>query len=451
MDAHLIDSQVFGHLWSTELSQRVFSERGRLGRWLNVIIALAEAQADLGIIPHDSANAIARLRDADLDIRAIAEGTRTTGHSTLGLIHVLQAELSPSAAEHVYYGATVQDITDSSLALEMKAIGQAIGAGLWQIEGDLLTLANEHRDTPMVGRTHGQPGSPITFGFKVASWADETARNLDRIQAMLERCLAGQLAGAVGSLGFFGEKALPLRAAFCAKLQLPEPTISWLTARDRLAEFASVLAMTATTLARIANEVYGLQRQELGELLEATNSSAVGSITMPHKRNPESSEQIVTLARLVRAQAAVLVETMVQEHERDARGWKAEWVALPELCHFATAAVEHSQTLVAGLEPQPAAMMANLQAAGSTSSQRLLRSLAPGLGKHAAQTILNDAYRQVRSTDESLSNLLADYLTPEEFAEATTVDLGAAPEMTEAIVAAATTRRTAEQDLWEQP
>src|SRR6185437_12847357 len=170
-------------------------------------------------------------------------------------------------------------------------------------------MAARHRDTVMAGRTHGQPGAPITFGFKVASWADEVRRHLDRLQQGRPRWLVGQLGGAVGVLGFFAPNG--------AELGLQDPGISWLSARDRIAEFGTVLALISGTLARIGNEVYELQRPEIGELREPTTADAVGSITMPHKRNPEGSEQLDTLARLVRANAGVLLEGLVAGHERD--------------------------------------------------------------------------------------------------------------------------------------
>ena len=136
----------------------------------------------------------------------------------------------------------------------------------------------------------------------------------------------------MGTLGFFAPHGAELRAEFCAELGLADPGISWLTSRDRIAEFGGLLAMICGTLARIGNEVYELQRPEIGELREPTTGDTVGSITMPHKRNPEGSEHLDTLARLVRANAEVLTEGMVAGHERDGRGWKAEWVALPEVC-----------------------------------------------------------------------------------------------------------------------
>lgn len=448
MDAHLIDSAIYGDNWSTAFSREVFSERSRLERWLHVISALARAQASVGIIPAESALAISMLDVADIDIRRVAEGTRETSHSTLGLIHELQRLLPASSREHVYVGTTVQDITDTAASLEVARIGQQVWADLWEIERLLIDLAREHRETPMTGRTHGQPGAPITFGFKAASWLDEVGRSLVRLRELRGRCLTSQLGGAVGSLAFFGTEAAALRESFAKEVELVEPQISWLTSRDRITEFANTLALASAALARIANEVFTLQRAEIGEVHEATTAATVGSITMPHKRNPERSEQIVTLARLIRSQASLLAETMVQEHERDARGWKAEWVALPTMCHYATATTSMTRDLLDGLTVLPDTMLANLHAAGSTSSEQLLRRISPRMGKHAAQAALHDAYVTVRRDGRPLTEVLSSVATDAELQGLDDIDTGMCSEMVGRTVAAAEKRRSNESPTW---
>jgi adenylosuccinate lyase len=448
MDSHLIDSQIFGRQWSTPESHAIFAEPARVARWLEVVVALAEAQGEVGIIPAGSARAIAALRDYPLDLAAIAEATRTTSHSTLGMIHVLQRLLPAEAAEHVYYGTTVQDVSDSAQVLELEEVATILWRDLWAIEGALLDLVETHRETPMVGRTHGQPGAPITFGFKAATWADETGRNLDRLRESRDRWRVGQLGGAVGVLAFFGSRALPLRAAYCRRLGLPEPAISWLTTRDRLAEFAHVVASLTTSLARIANEVYVLARSDIGELHEPVAATTVGSISMPHKRNPEVSEQVVTLSRLVRSLAGVLGDTMIGEHERDGRSWKTEWVVLPELCHYALAAAGMTRGLVTALEVDEARMRANLDASGSSSSERLLSVMSERLGKHQAQTTLQEAYRDSRTSGRPLAVVLEGQVKADELVELERVDTGAAAATADEVVSRARRRREQETASW---
>lgn len=449
MDAHLIDSAVFGHQWSTPESRQLFAEPTRIARWVEVLVALAGAQAEVGLIPEPAATAIAGLGDQRWDaatIEAVAAGTRRTSHSTLGLIEVLQQLLPAEAAEWVYYGSTVQDVTDTAMVLEIREVGRLLWRDLRRVEAAQLALAHRHRDTPTVGRTHGQPGAPITFGFKAATWADELGRSLQRLGQGRERWLVAQLAGAVGVLGFFGDAALPMRSAFARRLGLAEADISWLTTRDRQAEFAQTVASAVTSLARMANETYALARAEIGELREAGEAGTVGSITMPHKRNPEVSEQVVALARLVRSRAAELTEAMVGEHERDGRTWKAEWVLLPELAHYALTATAMSVRLAEGLEVHPDRMLANLTAGGSASSERVLSVLAARLGKHRAQAALHQAYREADERGVAVTETLD--LTDAEAAELARIDVGAAAEMVDRVLAGAERRRAAEGEDW---
>lgn len=370
MSARIADSLSYAHLWGTPEIRDVFSERARLEGWLTVLAALARAQAAHGLIPAEAAEAIAAEATVDqLDLDRVAEGTRTTGHSTQGLILELRRVLSPAAAAHVYQGATVQDVTDTWTALVLRTVGSACWRDLRRLEDLLLELAARHRGTLMCGRTHGQPGAPVTFGWKAATWADEIRRHLDRLREGAPRWLVGQLGGGVGTLAALGPAGLAVRRSFCADLGLGDPVISWLATRDRIAEFGGVLAMITGTLARFGTEVYQLQRPEIGELGEPRPDSVIGSITMHHKRNPEGSEHLATLARLVRVNAGVLMEGLVGEHERDGRTWKSEWPALPEVCLLTTQALQLAISLAEGLEVHEDRMAANLAAyLGSTQN-----------------------------------------------------------------------------------
>lgn len=453
MGSRLTDSRQYAHLWQTQEMALLFDERARLQSWLDILVALATVQGRLGLIPADAAAAIAaHARVEALDLDLVAEQTRATSHSTLGLIRALQAVLPGPASEYVYCGATVQDVTDTWFALVMREVGAIAWRDLRAIELSLLELAHRHRDTVMTGRTHGQAGSPVTFGFKAASWADEIRRHLDRLRDGRSRWLVGQLGGAVGVLGFFEPQGLALRAGFCAELGLHDPCISWLSSRDRIAEFASVLAMTCATLARIGNEVYELQRPEIGELHEPTSPSSVGSITMPHKRNPERSEHLDTLARLVRANSGVLVEGMVAAHERDGRAWKAEWVALPEVCLLTGVALQTSRELLAGLDVDAEAMRANLERLGDRwESERLLAGLTTRMGKHSAQGFLQDLLAPgTKDVSEVVAAVVATGAASAEECRQWLAGppAGAAAAMVDAVVRRARAARAAEPETW---
>lgn len=416
MSSHLADSAVYGHLWTTPELHALFDDTGRTRSWLAILVALAHAQADLGLMPADAAREIeAHARVERLDLDEVGAQTRATGHSTLGLIRCLREILPESAREWVYYGATVQDVSDTWFGLTMRAVADVVERDLSRCEAAAVDLARRHRDTVMCGRTHGQPGLPITFGFKAAVWASELARHRERLAQARPRCEVAQLGGALGTMEFWGEDALALLDGFAARLGLAAPDVPWLTARDRVAEFLGLLAMVTGTLAKIGNEIFELQRPEIGEVAEPFTEGTVGSITMPHKRNPEISEHLDTLARIVRADAGVAVEGMVALHERDGRGWKAEWLVLPEACQLTGAASGFTARLLEGLRVDADRMRANLDThRGYLLSEPLMVALAQRVGKHTAHEAVYAAAMAVRTGGGDLGErLLAEGLLDE--------------------------------------
>jgi len=383
---HLADSGIYGHLWSTPEASALFSDEGRTRAWLHILAALAQAQADVGLVPAAAAAAIRAHADVSrLDLDLIAEQTRVTGHSTIGLIRALRDALPEHAREWVYYGATVQDLSDTWFALVFRALGDIAERDVTRMRDRALHLAAEHHDTPMCGRTHGQPGLPITFGFKAAVWAAELNRHLERLRRGRGRWELVQLGGALGTMEFWGGRALDLLDAFAARLGLGAPDIPWLTSRDGVAEFIWLLAAISATVGKIGNEVYQLQRPEIGELRESFTEGTVGSITMPHKRNPEISEHLVTLSRVIRSQAGLALDGMVVEHERDGRAWKTEWLIVPETGMSFAACVGFGARMLDGLRVDADRMLANIgQHRGYLLSEPVMRALAGRLGKHTA-------------------------------------------------------------------
>lgn len=455
--SRIADSRMYAPLWGTEELRGHFSENGRLEAWLDILAALAEAQAANGLIPaRAAANIKAKANVELLDLEYVAAETQRTSHSMLGLIRWFERILEPDDAQFVYYGATVQDITDTWMALTMKTVGGIAWRELRAVEKNLLELAVKYRTTPMAGRTHGQIGSPITFGLKVASWADEIRRHIDRLADGRARWLVGQLAGSVGTLGFFGQHGPAVRADFCDLLGLADPEMSWTTSRDRVSEFCLVMAMIATTMARIGDEVYELQRPELDELGEAGSMDAVGSITMPHKQNPEGSEHLVTLGRMVRSQANLVLDSSVQSHERDGRGWKAEWVAFPEVCLLVASSLRVADELIRGLSVDTDSMMRNLNhTRGYWASEAALVALSRNLGKHRAHQLLYTALRKgwsdrIDFKDAVLSQPdLAQHLDSAKLDQILREpDTGSATMMIDSVVARAHAARRDEAERW---
>ena len=413
MSSHLTDSVIYGHLWTTPELHDLLDDTGRTRTWLEILVALARAQAEVGLVPVEAADEIARHAHVErLDLAHVGARTRATGHSTLGLIDALRELLPATVREWVYYGATVQDLTDTWFAVTMRTVADIVDRDLGRCQDAAADLARRHRDTIMCGRTHGQPGLPITFGFKAAVWADELARHRARLSEMRARVEVVQLGGALGTMEFWGEQALPLLDAFADQLGLGAPTLPWITARDRVVEFLVLLALVTGTLAKIGNEIFELQRPEIGEVSEPVVAGTVGSITMPHKRNPELSEHLDTLGRIVRADAGVALEGMVALHERDGRGWKAEWSVLPEACQLTGAALGFAARLLGGLTVDADRMRANLDSHGAAmASEPLMAALAVRIGKHSAHDAVYAAATAARDEGVDLGvRLVADGL-----------------------------------------
>jgi adenylosuccinate lyase len=383
---HMIDSQIYGDAWSSDEMRAIFDDVPRTQGWLDVIAALAEAQAEVGLIPAKIVLEIQQIcRVERLSMEALRRGYQETGHSTLGLIRELKKLCSTEAGEWIYYGATVQDISDTWMAVALLKVWQIVWRDLREIEASLLTLAITHRETPMPGRTHGQPGLPITFGFKVAVWVREMRRHIERLKETRQRLGEGQLAGGVGSLSSFGGQGLALQERFFAKLGLRPPDIVWNTARDTQVEFIHLLAMIAATFDKIGHEVYNLQRPELGEVREGFVGGTVGSITMPHKRNPEIAEHLGSLARLIRHNAGCLAENLVHDHERDGRSWKAEWGLIGPTCAMTGSLLRLSKIMCANLQIDEASMLASLETTqGYVLSEGVMLALAQKIGKQTA-------------------------------------------------------------------
>src|SRR3990172_4684043 len=231
MPVHITDSLIYRNSWGTEATRALFDDEPRTRAWLEILAALAEAQAEVGLIPADAAPEVARAcRTLPLDaefFEEVRQGFEATNHSTLGLIKAVQRRCAGNAGEWVYYGATVQDLTDTWMMMALNRVWQIAYREWRAIEANLLKLAEAHRDTVMAGRTHGQPGLPITFGFKAAVWASEVRRHLERLSEIEPRLGVGQLAGGVGSLSSLGPRGMELQEKFFARLGLRPPDILW--------------------------------------------------------------------------------------------------------------------------------------------------------------------------------------------------------------------------------
>lgn len=361
MPSHILESEIYGHNWCSDEMRALLDEKAKIASWLLILRELAQAQAELKLIPEADARNIGEFAKIEnVNFQEFTNAYRSTGHSMIGLIQSLKKD--DRTLPNFFFGATVQDITDNWTALTLKKSWDFFFRDLRKIEERLILISGRHSRTALSGRTHGQVGSPLSFGYKTAAWALEIRRHIERFKQLRPRILSGQLGGGTGSLPGYGALGIKLRKIFFDRLGLTDTGIAWTNSRDQITEFAQNLVLVAATLEKIGNEVYNLQRPEIGELREALPALGISSITMPHKQNPELSEHLGTLARLIRHQTGALQESLVHEHERDGKSWKLEWAVLPEILANASAALELGLSLVMTFTVDSQRMRENLAA-----------------------------------------------------------------------------------------
>lgn len=406
--SHIVDSSFYGHRYSTSATRRIFCDRCRFQRWLDVEAALACAQAQLGIIPAEAAEQIAAAARVDrLDLDAVRREIARTGHSLVGLLRVFQQACAGGSGEYLHLGATTQDIQDTGQSLEMRDVLDELDTRLRHIGQRLMELAATHADTVALGRTHAQPALPMSFGMKVAGWLDEVIRHAERISQMRARVQVAQLFGGVGTMAGFGAHALPLLSGFAERLGLSAPLIGWHVARDRVAEYATTLAIVAGTMGRIADEVRTLSRPEFGEVEEGWKFGRVGSSTMPHKRNPEACEQAVVMARLAAGLLPTALTAMSGDNERDSRALRTEWVFVADVSHYTLAAVEMTGAILDGLLVHSDRMHANAVAvAEQLATEGLMLALGRHVGKQTAHELVYELSQAARRDGVSLLDLV---------------------------------------------
>ncbi len=367
---------------------RIWSDEGKLERWLQVELAALAAWAEVGAVPAEAAVEI-RTQARPPSPARVAEIEQRTHHDVAAFVDAVARQLGP-AGRWFHYGLTSSDVVDTALALQLRAAGELILTGLDRSFDSVVARAEEHRLTITIGRTHGVHAEPTTFGLKLAVWAFELDRARGRIARALEGVRIGKLSGAVGNYAAIDPEVERLT---CERLGLePEPAATQVVQRDRHAELLAALAVAAASLERFALEIRHLARTEVAEVEEPFGKGQKGSSAMPHKRNPVVAERICGLARVVRAASLVGLENVALWHERDISHSSAERVTIPDAFLALDYMLDRFAWLAEGLVVRPDQMRRNLDSShGLFFSQRLLLALvAAGLSR-------DDAYRLVQS------------------------------------------------------
>ncbi len=412
MPSHPIDFQINPNVFSKPQLAQIFDEKARYQRWLDFEAALAKVQGDMGLIPREAAEEIGRKAKLEcLDLEAIHNGYLRSRNSLMPLIDGLRKACGNDYGEYVHYGVTTQDVLDTSEILELRETLALVYKDLRALELVCLDLARRYRSTPLVARTHGQQALPTTFGFKVAIWLGETRRHIERLKNIFHKIGFGQLSGAVGTMAALGPHAMEVAKRTLGLMGLKHSNLAWHNSRDTIGELASIFSLLVTSLAKMANEIFQLQKTEIGELKERGLEGAVASTTMPHKTNPVICERVVVLARHVRYLTGTIVESMVHEHERDPRCLWAEWLAMPQLCIYTGTALRYMLDVMAELEVDSNRMMENLRMQrAAIMSEWLVFRLSREMGKIKALEKLRELARKATEAEASLRETVVDDL-----------------------------------------
>ena len=407
MGSTVFESVLFRDMFGTAAMRAVFDDRALVARYIEVEVALARAEARVGVIPADAGEAIARAAAAvTLDFERLKRETDNVGYPILPVVAQLST-LCGEAGRYVHWGATTQDIMDTSTVLQIRAALDLVAADVEALRQILAALAKKHRDTPMAGRTHLQQALPVTFGYKAAIWLAALDRHAERLAQLRARVLVVQFAGAAGTLASIGAKGFDVQRELATELGLAEPASTWHVARDGFAEVVNALALITGTLGKIAFDVIIMMSTEYGEVFEPFVHGRGASSTMPQKRNPISSELILAASKIVRQHAGLMLDALVTDFERATGPWHVEWAAIPEAFLAASSALHQAKFMLGGLIADATRMRRNLDiTSGLIVAEAVMMGLAPHMGRQVAHDVVYDSCRQAAEKGTSLLDAL---------------------------------------------
>ena len=400
----------------------LFTEQARWQSWLDVEAALAQAEAEVGIIPAWAAEEIVRKAHLSyLDEGAIRAGLARTAHALVPLVWELDRACEGDAGGYVHWGATTQNITQTGLLLQVRRAHRIFLDLLAQVLTALADLAERTKDMLIPGRTHGQHALPTTFGSKVAVWIDELCRHIERLRGCERRVFVAMLGGGAGTLASLGEAGLVVQELMAARLGLAPMPVPSRTIGDHQAEYVALLGLLAATSSKIAREIYTLMKQEFGELEEPIPPGTVGSSTMPQKRNPKLCQDIIAAAAEVRALVPLALEAMQTEHEADRTTSLMMGRAIVEACTCQGDILQRLVILLEGLRVFPDRMRRNVDLSGGLiMAEAVMLELGRQIGRQRAHDAVYDAAQVSAVTGRPFSETLAeeevvrDHLTAEQ-------------------------------------
>jgi 3-carboxy-cis,cis-muconate cycloisomerase len=396
---------------SSAAMRAVCDDTAFLQHMLDFEAALARAEAATGVIPAGAAGPIAAACKAEsFDLAALAEAATRSGNLAIPLVKALTAAVAstdPDAARYVHWGATSQDVIDTATMLTLRAATDALLGDIDRAVTGFAELARRHRNTPVVARTWLQHALPMPFGLKLAEYAAALHRSRQRLKRSRAEALALQFGGAAGTLAALGAQGWRVAERLAEELELPLPDAPWHTHRDRLAETASVLAILAGSCGKIARDIQLMMQTDVAEAFEPQGEGRGGSSTMPHKRNPVAAATALAAATMAPNLAATMFAAQVQDHERSAGPWHAEWPTLPMLQLVTSGALAAIVDIAEGLEVDVARMRVNLGAThGLIMAESVTMALAEKIGKSEAHHLVEAASKSAVAGNKELREVL---------------------------------------------
>ncbi len=381
--------------------KKVFDEETKLQTWLDVESALAKAQAKLGNIPRKAAVKIVKKANIKyVKLKRVKQIDKQIHHDLMAMVKAL-TEVCGSDGKYVHYGSTSYDIEDTALALQLRGAIEIIEKDLKALKKVLVGLTKRYKKVVCIGRTHGQHAVPTTYGLKFANWLCEVQRGTDRLEQVKKRILVGKMTGAVGTQATFGKNARELQRLVMKDLGLESVMVSTqVVQRDRHAELVFALALIGSTMEKIAKEIRNLQRTEIAEVLEKFGEKQVGSSTMPHKRNPWKSENVCSLARVLKSHVSIALDNNPLEHERDLTNSANERIIFPESFMLLDFMLRRLTGILENLELHPENIRRNLDLTkGLVMSEHFMIGMVKkGIGRQDAHEILRtsamESYRK---------------------------------------------------------
>jgi 3-carboxy-cis,cis-muconate cycloisomerase len=405
-----LDSSIFGPLFGDDEINSLFTDEAYVRALVEVEVALARAEALVGVVPSEAAEQIAKTQANRIDIAALVQGTIRSGFPLIALVEELRKQAGEQSAQYVHWGATTQDIMDTACVLQARGVIRIFQSRLRDVARQLCQLAERHRDTVLAGRTHSQQALPITFGLKVAGWLAPLVRHTQRLDELSRRLLIAQFGGAAGTLAALGDKGLAVAQALAGQLNLAAPEMPWHAQRDNFAEFAGWLSLMTGSLAKMAQDIILMAQTEIGELGESGEQERGGSSTMPQKSNPISSELIVAAARMNGSLLSAMHQALIQEHERATHGWQVEWLTLPQMMVLTGGALKHASYLAKNLQIDAMAMLSNIARANDVIlAEAAVFALTKTMARRNAEELVRKACAVAVSQNKPLIEVVKTF------------------------------------------